>query len=191
MEDQGKGWNARDRTVIASMEKHFNESDSVKQEIDELELPLGPEETEVYERHILRKASRRGGTAFDIFNSKGKSEHSVASDVRWDERQSRKAVQKERARRDVQEVDDEVGQNWTAAGEWIAKKMLKYLEDSEVLKVSTREVKEQVLSPNEPSVNIERIARQARSENARCCFRFSDKERTRSSSPVWRDGRST
>ena len=40
--------------------------------------------------------------------------------------------------------------------------MLKYLEGSEALKVSTRELKEQVLSPNEPSVTIVRIARQAR-----------------------------
>ena len=43
-------------------------------------------------------------------------------------------AQEERSRRDVQEVDDEADQNWTAACEWIAKKMLKYLEDSEVLK---------------------------------------------------------
>ena len=48
-----------------------------------------------------------------------------------------------------QEVDDEVDQNWTAACELTAKRMLKYLEDSEVLKVSTRELKEQVLSPDE------------------------------------------
>ena len=37
----------------------------------------------------------------------------------------------------------------------------KYLEDSEVMKVSTRELKEQVLSPDEPSVDIVRIGRQA------------------------------
>ena len=38
---------------------------------------------------------------------------------------------------DVQEVDDEINQNWTAVYQWTAKKMLRYLEDSECLKVST------------------------------------------------------
>ena len=50
---------------------------------------------------------------------------------------------------------------WTEAFDGIAKKMSKYLEDSEVAKVRTRELKEQVLSPNESSVNVVRIARQA------------------------------
>ena len=45
--------------------------------------------------------------------------------------------------------------------------MLKYLEDSEALKVSTREMKEQLLSLNEPSVKIVRIARQARREKSK------------------------
>ena len=88
----------------------------------------------------------------------------AASRVRRDERQRIMATQEEGARRKVQEVDNEVNQNWTAVDRMIARKMLKYLEDSEALKVSTRELKEQVLSPNEPSVNIVRVARQARSE---------------------------
>ena len=60
----------------------------------------------------------------------------------------------------------------TAAYEWIATKMLKYLEDSEVMKVSTRELKEQVLSPDESSVNEVRIARQARGENSKKLFQI-------------------
>ena len=66
--------------------------------------------------------------------------------------------------------------------------MLKYLEDSEVMKVSTRELEEQVLSPNEPRIDVLRIARQARNDEKNC-FRSSDKEKMRSSSLVWRDGR--
>ena len=47
------------------------------------------------------------------------------------------------------------------------------------MKVSTRELKEQVLSPDESSVSTVRIARQARSErNKEFCFRFSEKEQT-------------
>ena len=62
----------------------------------------------------------------------------------------------------MQEVDDEDDHYWTEACEGIAKRMLKYLEDSGVTKVSTRELKEQVLSPSESSANIVRIARQTR-----------------------------
>ena len=40
--------------------------------------------------------------------------------------------------------------------------MSKCSEDSEVTKVSTSELKEQILSPSESSVKIVRIARQAR-----------------------------
>ena len=139
----------------------------MKLEIEELELLLGPEDSEVNLRHILRNASRRRGRMFEIFNSKEKSEHPVASKMRWDERQRRMAAQEERARSDVQEVDDEVDQNWC---EWMAKRMLKYLEDSEVLKLSTRELKEQVLSPDESSIRKVRIARQARSEKSKKLF---------------------
>ena len=39
-----------------------------------------------------------------------------------------------------------------------------YLEDSEITKVSTKELEEQGLSPNEPRINVVRIARQARNE---------------------------
>ena len=66
-----------------------------------------------------------GVAGFSKSSIRKKKEHLVADKVRWDERQKLK-VQEGRARRDVQEVDDEVDHNWTAACEWIAKKMLKY-----------------------------------------------------------------
>ena len=50
--------------------KNLNESDCMKLEIDQLELLLSPEDSEVNLRHILRNASRRGGSMFEIFNSK-------------------------------------------------------------------------------------------------------------------------
>ena len=37
----------------------------------------------------------------------------------------------------AQEVDCEVNQNWTAVYQLIARRMLKYLEDSDALKVRT------------------------------------------------------
>ena len=101
-------------------------------------------------------------------------------------------TQEEESRRKAQDVDNEVNQKWTAVYQTIAKKMLKYLDDGEALKVSTRELKEQVLSSTEPSVNRVRIARQAKIEKSKKLFQIfsSDKEQTRSLSPVWRYGRS-
>ena len=79
------------------------------------------------------------------------------------------------------EVDCGVDQSWAEVNQWIARRMLSYLDNSEALKVSTKELKEQVLSPNEPSVDIERIVRQARSETHKKCSRSpTDKEQTRS-----------
>ena len=86
----------------------------------------------------MRYASRRGGRIFEIFSSKGQSEHLVASKVRWDERQRLKAMQEEKARRDVQEVDDEVGQNLDSGLRMDCKENVEVLgEQRSALKVST------------------------------------------------------
>ena len=47
--------------------------------------------------------------------------------------------QEERAGRSVQDADDKDDRYWTDSCGGIAKKMLKFLEDSEVAKVSMRE----------------------------------------------------
>ena len=97
-------------------------------------------------------------------------------------------AQEERSHRNVHHDNDKGDICWTGASEGIVRRMLKYLEDSEVTKVSIRELEEPVLSPNESRIDIVRIARQARNEKRKNCFRFSDKEKARSSSPVRRDG---
>ena len=93
-----------------------------KLEIEELELLLGPEDSEVNLRYILTNASRTGSRIFDFFCTKEKSGHSVASKVRWDEHQRQRVAQEERARMDAQDADDDLC--WTEACEGIAKKML-------------------------------------------------------------------
>ena len=76
----------------------------------------------------------------------------------------------------AQEVDYEVNHNWTAVLPIDCKKIR-----SEASKVSTKELKEQVLSPNEPSANIECIARRARRENTQETVPdLQQKEQTRS-----------
>ena len=49
-------------------------------------------------------------------------------------------TQEEESIRKAQEVVNEVNQKWTAVYLTIAKRMLKHLDDSEALKVSTREI---------------------------------------------------
>ena len=95
------------------------------------------------------------------------------------------------SRRSTQERDCEVCKSWAAVFKWIARRMLSSLDNREALKVGTKELEEHVLAPNEPSVNIEHIARQVRGEKRnKCSSSSADKEQTRSWSPVWRDGRS-
>ena len=119
---------------------------------------------------ILRYARRAmGGRIFEIFSSKGQSEHLVAFRVRCDERQRPMTTQEEEARRNGQEVDNEVNQNWTAVYQMIAKRMLKSWEDSEALKVSTRD----------KSCLQMRIARQARSEKSKKLFQIFEQTRSK------------
>ena len=76
-------WTARDREVIARIEHHLNESDSMKVEVEELELLLGPEDSEVDLRHILMcLKKKKGRKIFEIFSSKGPSEFQVVSRAR-------------------------------------------------------------------------------------------------------------
>ena len=99
-----------------------------------------------------------GGTSniFEIFSTKEKGGHLVASRVRWDgcQRQRVTQAQDKRSQRSVQDENDKGDHCWTEACEGMARRMLKCLEDSEAAKVSTRELEEQVLSPNESRINI-------------------------------------
>ena len=98
---------------------------------------LGPEDSKVDVKKILRKM-RAGGRSriFELFNTKEKGEHLVASKVRWDERQRQRVEQEERTIKNVQEADDDDDSFWTEVCEGIAKKMLK----------------KRILSPNESNV---------------------------------------
>ena len=89
--------------------------------------------------------------------------HFVASRNRWLECLGQRPAQQERSHSDL---------FWTEACEGIARIMLKYLEDSEITKVSKRELEEQVLSPNEPWINVVPIARLARNETKEKLFQI-------------------
>ena len=146
MEVQGSGWSARERTVVARMENYLNKKDCLKLDIEELELLMGPEDSEVNVRYVLMNASRSSSRIFEIFSTKEKSEHSGASEVRWDERQRQRVAQaqEERSPRSVQDENDKGDLCWSEACEGIARRMFMFLEDGEAVKVSIRELEEQV-----------------------------------------------
>ena len=94
-EATGNAREKKKKTVFARMEQYLNASDCMTLEIEVLELPLGPEDSEVNLRKILRNASRRAaGYLKSSVRRERKIEHLVASNVRWDERQRQKVASK-------------------------------------------------------------------------------------------------
>ena len=83
-EEEGRGWNARERTNIARMKQYLKISLSVKVRVEELEGMLGPEEVGVDSRRILKQAKdERGRNIFETFSSNDLS-FLVAEWSRWD-----------------------------------------------------------------------------------------------------------
>ena len=80
---QQRIWSTRERTVIARMKNHLYKSGDVILEVGGLELLMDPEGSEVNVRYILTHARRRGSRTFEIFSTKEKSDHLVASRNRW------------------------------------------------------------------------------------------------------------
>ena len=72
------------------------------------------------------------------------------------------------SRKRTQEVDCEVNNSWAAVYQSIARRML----SCEAFKVSTKELEEHVFHPDEPSVDIEHIVRQARGEKHKKMFQM-------------------
>ena len=115
-------------------------------------------------------------------------EHQVTSKWRWDDYQRQRKPQEEKAWKESQGLEEEDERKWCAAYEDAAKKMLKYLEDSEDLKVSLRELKEPLESLEEAGISITQNAKQARNERGQKLFQIFRQERMRCTSPVWRGG---
>ena len=156
MEAQGSCWSAR--------ETYLNKEDCLKLEIEEMELLIGPEDSEGDLRYVLMNASRRGSWIFEISARKrkvgtllqAKCDGMRVTDRGWRRRRKRGHQGACRMRMTAA----------TVAGPRHVKgsrgECLSFLADSEVAKVSIRELEEQVLSPNESRIIIVRIVRQAR-----------------------------
>ena len=69
-EEEGRGWNARERTIIARTKQYLERSYSVKVRVEELEGVLGPEDVDVDFRRILKGTrDERGRKIFETFSS--------------------------------------------------------------------------------------------------------------------------
>ena len=77
----------REERFTARMENYLSKNDCLKLDIEELEPMMSPEDSEVNLMYILMNASRRSSNIFEIFSTKEKSEHLVASKVRLQKRQ--------------------------------------------------------------------------------------------------------
>ena len=83
-EEGGRGWNVRERTIIARTKQYLERSFSVKVRVEELEGLLGPEDDDVDFRRILKEArDERARKIFEIFSSDDLS-LLVAEWSRWD-----------------------------------------------------------------------------------------------------------
>ena len=63
-EGEGRGWIARERTIIARTKQHLVRSYSAKERVGELEELLGPEDVDVDFRRILKARDERGRKGF-------------------------------------------------------------------------------------------------------------------------------
>ena len=87
------------------MENYLDKSDEKKVKIEELELLMGQEDAKVCLKYILAHARRRGSRIFEIFSTKQKIDHSVASRNRLLEYQGKRVSQQERSQSDWQDVN--------------------------------------------------------------------------------------
>ena len=83
-EGEGRGLNARERTIIARTKQYLESSYSVKVRVEELEELLGPEDVDVDFRRILKEArGERGRKIFETLSSDDLS-FLVAEWSRWE-----------------------------------------------------------------------------------------------------------
>ena len=86
--EEGKGWDARERTIIARTKQYLERSFSVKVQVAALEALLGPEDVDVDLGRIVKEA--RDEQRRRIFETFGSNDMSflVAEWSRWEKQKS-------------------------------------------------------------------------------------------------------
>ena len=83
-EEEGRGWNARERTIVARTKQFLERSHSVKVQVEAFEALLGPEDVDVDLRRILKEPrDEQGRRVFETSSSNDVS-FLVADWSRWD-----------------------------------------------------------------------------------------------------------
>ena len=120
--------------------------------------------TDVDVKQISRKATREGRHSFEVFKVKkrrraaSRKEMAMGSLAKTKESARGKSLEDKRKR--------------CAAFEDASKRMLKYLEDSEDVKMGLSELKEQLETPEETGISIMQIAKEARKEGGHKLFQI-------------------
>ena len=148
-EVEGRGWSARERTIIARTKRYLKESYSVKVEVEELEDVMGPEDVAVDFRRIMKEArAERGRKIFETFSSDGLSDFVVPEWSRWDK-------YKRAPRR--QDSSASACEGWIVGWSPIEKRVIDavedYLEHCAQVKVDIEEV-ERLLRPENLEVSL-------------------------------------
>ena len=119
---------------------------------------------------------RQENAIFKVFSVKEKGEHLVASKWRWDACQRQRKSQEEKAWKESQGLEEEDKRKWCTAYENATRKMLKYLEENEDVKVGLSELKEQLETSEESGILIIQIAKQAWNERGHKLFQIFRQE---------------
>ena len=83
-EEEGRGWTARERTIIARTKQFLERSRSVKMQVEALEALLGPKVVDVVLTRIVKEARDEKGRKIFETSSSNDMSFLVADWSRWD-----------------------------------------------------------------------------------------------------------
>ena len=173
-EEEGRAWNARERTIIARTKQFLERSYSVKVRVEELEGLLGPEDVDVDFRRILERSKRRGRKIFETFSSNDMS-FLLAEWSRWDKykrapwRQDSSASASDGWRREDQE---QLIVGWSPIEKRVMDAVEDYLESCAQIIVDI-EVVERLLRPENLEVSLKYVLKHATGRGSNI-FQLSD-----------------
>ena len=175
-----------------AVEDYLERCAQVIVDVEVVERLLRPENLEVSLRYVLKHATSRGSNIFQLFNTSEKPNHFVARRRRWLESQdleyqgakakappcSNSTLQTplpQQSSSSAREGEDhwdvmEDRRRRRIAFEKLAKGLLRYLDNSNDVKVGITELQERVEVPLQLGISIQQMAQQAMNENGQIIF---------------------
>ena len=151
---------------------------------------------EVAKRSERRELRRNCGKRFSVPRKKDEDAAAAAEflstreeESQWSSQQRAAMALQEKAWKESRGLEEEDKRKRCVTFEGAAKRMLENLEDSEELKVTHSDVKEQLETPEEAGFSVMQIAKQARHERGQKLFEiFRQGGDMRCTSTAWRGG---